>query len=142
MILYETRDADEYSFAVPWANIGMIVLNFLVFFYELALDLQGSAVDRFLNAFSLVPCEYTQQCAVYPGTPTPFWITLFTSMFLHAGWAHILGNMLFLFVFGNHVESAMGHARYLVFYLFCGLGREPARDRHGGRLEHATESPR
>jgi membrane associated rhomboid family serine protease len=122
MIPYETRDADEYSFAVPWANIGLIVLNFLVFFYELALDLQGSALDCFLNAFSLVPCEYTQQCAVYPGTPTPFWITLFTSMFLHAGWAHILGNMLFLFVFGNHVERAMGHARYLVFYLFCGLG--------------------
>jgi membrane associated rhomboid family serine protease len=90
-----------------------------VFFYELSLG--GPQLDTFINAFSLVPCEYTHQCAAYVGTPSPFWITLFSSMFLHAGWAHILGNMLFLFVFGIHVERSMGGLRYLAFYLICGL---------------------
>ena len=103
-------------------TIGLIILNLLVFFYELSLSVQGSQLDSFLSAYSLVPCEYTSRCAAYPGTPSPFWLTLFSSMFLHAGWAHILGNMLFLYVFGIHVERSMGPIRYLLFYLICGLG--------------------
>lgn len=99
----------------------LIVVNFIVFFYELALG-QGTQFDNFVNAYSLVPCEYSHQCAFYADTPNPFWLTLFSSMFLHAGWAHILGNMLFLFVFGIHVERSMGGPRYLLFYLICGLG--------------------
>jgi membrane associated rhomboid family serine protease len=94
-----------------------------VFFYELAVGAEGDGpLNRFINGFSLVPCEYTSHCALYPGTPSPFWLTLFTSMFLHGGWAHILGNMLFLWVFGGHVERSMGHLRYLLFYFACGLG--------------------
>jgi membrane associated rhomboid family serine protease len=94
-----------------------------VFFYELAVGTQGEGpLNRFIIDYSLVPCEYTGHCALYPGTPTPFWLTLFTSMFLHGGWAHILGNMVFLWVFGGHIERSMGHLRYLVFYLLCGLG--------------------
>lgn len=122
MIPYRTDEVSDPTQAFPWANVGLIVVNFLVFFFELALGTQGSALDRFLNGYSLVPCEYAQRCAAYPGAPSPFWLTSITSMFLHAGWAHILGNMLFLFVFGNHVERAMGHLRYLGFYLLCGLG--------------------
>ena len=113
-------DTGDDTDIVPWANIGLIVANFLVFFYELSLS--GGALTKFFHDFSLVPCEYTGHCAAYAGTPHPFWLTLFSSMFMHAGWAHILGNMLFLFVFGNHVERSMGHARYLGFYLLCGLG--------------------
>jgi len=120
MIPYRADDAADPTSAIPVITIGLIVVNFLVFFYELSLG--GSQLDTFINAFSLVPCEYTQHCAPYAGTPSPFWITLFSSMFMHAGWAHILGNMLFLFVFGLHVERAMGGLRYLVFYLICGLG--------------------
>ncbi|HLJ66651.1 MAG TPA: rhomboid family intramembrane serine protease [Chloroflexota bacterium] len=105
---------------MPLANIGIIVVNFLVFFYELSLS--SGALNKFFLSFSLVPCEYTNHCAAYAGTPHPFWLTLVSSMFMHAGWAHILGNMLFLFVFGNHVERSMGHLRYLGFYLLCGLG--------------------
>jgi membrane associated rhomboid family serine protease len=114
-------DADDPTDALPVVTIGLIVVNFLVFFYELA---QGPQVENFLKAYSLVPCEYSGQCAVYAGTPTPFWITLFTSMFLHGGWSHILGNMLFLFVFGIHVERSMGGLRYLAFYLICGLAAD------------------
>ncbi len=121
MIPYSADDAPDPTSATPVVTIGLIVLCFLVFFYELSLAAQGTQLDTFINAYSLVPCEYTQRCAAYPGTPSPFWITLFSSMFLHAGWAHILGNMVFLFVFGIHVELSMGGIRYLVFYLICGL---------------------
>ena len=114
-------DADDPTDDVPVVTIGLVVVNFLVFFYELA---QGTQLDNFLKAYSLVPCEYSGQCAVYSGTPSLFWITLFTSMFLHAGWSHILGNMLFLFVFGIHVERSMGGLRYLAFYLICGLAAD------------------
>jgi membrane associated rhomboid family serine protease len=120
MIPYRADDADDPTQALPAITIGLIVVNFLVFFYELAL--QGSQLDNVVFAYSLVPCEYTHRCALYAGTPSPFWITLFSSMFMHAGWAHILGNMLFLFVFGLHVERSMGGLRYLAFYLICGLG--------------------
>jgi membrane associated rhomboid family serine protease len=123
MIPYSAQDTNDSDQIFPWMNIALIVANFLVFFYELALGAQGAATqNRFFLDFSLVPCEYTGHCTPYPGTPNPYWLTLFTSMFMHAGWLHILGNMLFLWVFGNHVEKAMGHGRYLVFYLVCGLG--------------------
>lgn len=121
MIPYRADDVADPTNDLPVVTIGLIVVNFIVFFYELALGGQGSQLDNFLNAYSLVPCEYSHQCAAYAGTPTPFWLTLFSSMFLHAGWAHILGNMLFLYVFGIHVERSMGRLRYLVFYLICGL---------------------
>ena len=62
--------------------------------------------------------------ALIAGTPTPFFLTLITSMFLHASWDHILGNMLYLWVFGSHIEHSMGHLRYLAFYLACGLGAD------------------
>jgi len=113
-------DTGDDTQIFPWANIGIIVACFLVFFYELSLG--AGALNKFFLDFSLVPCEYTNHCAAYAGTPHPFWLTLFSSMFMHAGWAHILGNMLFLFVFGNHVNRSMGHWRYLAFYFLCGLG--------------------
>jgi membrane associated rhomboid family serine protease len=106
--------------ALPIVTIGLIVANFLVFFYELSVP--AAQTETFFNQWALIPCEYTSQCAIYPGTPTPFFITLVTSMFLHGGWDHILGNMLFLWVFGIHVERSMGALRYLAFYFVCGLG--------------------
>ena len=121
MIPYSADDVPDPTLATPVVTVGLIVLNFLVFFYELSLAAQGT-LDSFLAAYSLVPCEYTHQCAAYAGTPSPFWITLISSMFLHAGWLHIIGNMVFLFVFGIHVERSMGGLRYLIFFLICGLG--------------------
>jgi membrane associated rhomboid family serine protease len=120
MIPLGSRDVQDPTKALPIVTIGLIVANFLVFFYELSVP--QAQIESFFNAYALVPCEYTNQCAVFPGTPTPFWITLLTSMFLHGGWDHILGNMLFLGVFGIHVERSMGGLRYLPFYLICGLG--------------------
>jgi rhomboid family protein len=120
MIPVGSRDAADPTKAFPIITVGLVVVNFLVFFYELALP--ADQVESFINQFALVPCEYTSQCAIVPGTPTPFWLTLFTSMFLHGGWDHILGNMLFLLVFGIHVERSMGRLRFVLFYFVCGLG--------------------
>jgi len=87
------------------------------------LLLQGAGMDlRVLEAsvwqYGTVPCELTAVCAREQGVG---WLGLFTSMFMHGGWGHILGNMLFLWVFGNNIEDSMGHTRYIVFYLVCGL---------------------
>jgi membrane associated rhomboid family serine protease len=123
MLPYVTSERDEPLQITPWTNYTLIAANVLAFFYELTIGGQGAAqLDHFILDYALVPCEYTAHCALYPGTPTPFWLTLFTSMFLHGGWAHLLGNMLFLWVFGSHIERSMGHLRYLAFYLLCGLG--------------------
>src|SRR5207253_5615483 len=104
--------------------------------------LQGLGTnDRFTYAFSSVPAEiitgkdivtrdqilvqpYTGQRVAMPGlqpTPIPVYITLITSMFMHGGIAHILGNMLFLFIFGDNIEDRIGHLRYLIFYMVCGV---------------------
>ena len=120
MIPVGSRDAADPTKAFPVVTIGLVLVNVVVFLFELALP--ATQVDSFINAFALVPCEYTSQCAVVPGTPTPLWITQFTSMFLHGGWDHLLGNMLFLLVFGIHVERSMGRLRFLLFYFACGLG--------------------
>src|SRR3954465_2457171 len=108
MIPY-TPTADDAEAVVPWTNIGLIALNFVVFFYELAVSSSGgdSAIGAFIQNYGLVPCEYTAHCAASPGLASPLWITMFTSMFLHGGWSHILGNMLYLYVFGSHVERSM-----------------------------------
>ena len=67
--------------------------------------------------------------------PLPFWITLFTSMFLHGGWMHLGGNMLYLWIFGDNIEQALGHARFLVFYLVCGIAAGLAHILFNARLE-------
>ena len=123
MIPYTATETDDVESIMPIANISLIVLNFLAFFVELGVGAQGEgALNSFVQHYALVPCEYTGQCPIAAGTPYPLWITLFTSMFLHGGWEHILGNMIYLWVFGNHVERSMGHAAFVAFYLLCGLG--------------------
>ncbi len=126
MIPFDTTDTEDAAAVMPIANIGLIVLNFLAFFVELAVGAQGGedGLTSFVQRYALVPCEYTAHCPLVVGAPYPLWITLFTSMFLHGGWEHILGNMLYLYVFGNHVERAMGHVPYVAFYLLCGLGAD------------------
>jgi membrane associated rhomboid family serine protease len=124
MIPYSATETDDVESVMPIANYGLIALNFIVFFIELAVGISGGedALSSLVQRYALVPCEYTAHCSIEPGAPYPLWITLFTSMFMHGGWAHILGNMLYLYVFGNHVERSMGHMAYLAFYLLCGVG--------------------
>ena len=97
----------------PLVTWGLIVANVLVWVLYQLPDLQGS-----VNELAYHPCELEDSC-VQVGQDWP--LTALTSMFMHGDWLHLLGNMLFLWIFGNNVEDAMGHARYLVFYVLAGL---------------------
>jgi len=99
---------------------GLIVLNVLAFLLELTQP-SGAALQSFIQAWGVVPREYSLARDIPPTIPLPFWSTLLTSMFLHGGWMHLGGNMLYLWIFGDNLEKVMGAARFLVFYLVCGL---------------------
>ncbi len=101
-------------------TIALIALNVLAFFLELSQP-SGGALQSFIEAWGVVPREYSAGRDLAPLIPLPFFSTLVTSMFLHGGWAHLGGNMLFLWIFGDNIERRLGHARFLAFYLACGL---------------------
>ncbi len=106
----------------PWMTVALIVANVLVFVYELALSGGGSGrLDVFFFRAGFVPYEITHLVDVPPADVVPPPFTVLTSMFVHEGWLHIAGNMLFLWIFGNNVEDAMGRFRFLGFYLLCGI---------------------
>lgn len=136
-MVFPLYDDNSDRTTTPVVNYVLIAINILVFVF-----LQGlGSNDRFTYAFSTVPAEIvtgrdvvtpdrvrpapiTGQPVLSPGLqPTPFtvYLTLITSMFMHGGLAHIGGNMLFLWIFGDNVEDRMGHLRYLIFYLVCGV---------------------
>jgi membrane associated rhomboid family serine protease len=102
------------------ATYALIALNVLAFLVELSQPSHG-ALQSFIQAWGVVPREYSSFRDLPPTIPLPFWSTLFTSMFLHGGWMHLGGNMLYLWIFGDNVEKVMGAARFLIFYLVCGL---------------------
>ena len=101
-------------------TMGLIAANVLAFLVELGQHSEG-ALRSFIQAWGVVPKEYSTLTDLVPHIPLPFWSTLFTSMFLHGGWAHLGGNMLFLWIFGDNLEKVMGHVRFLIFYLVCGV---------------------
>ena len=101
----------------PFVNIVLILLNIAAFIYEVSL---GRDLEGFLNRFGVVPNVLSGSAASAQFVPGVF-LTLFTSMFLHGGWLHLGGNMLYLWIFGDNVEDKLGHIRYLAFYIVCGL---------------------
>ena len=124
-------DQDEQG-GLPIVNIAIIAINVLVFVF---LQLPS---DAFTMAYSAIPLEITTgqdligpspiqmpdgttETIVHADGPEPIWLTLFSSMFMHGGWAHLGGNMLFLFIFGDNVEKRLGSIMYIVFYLVCGV---------------------
>jgi membrane associated rhomboid family serine protease len=104
----------------PYVNLALILINIVVFVYELTL---GSNLDNFFLTWGAIPKELTTGVDSAPLLPSslPVYVTLVTSVFMHAGWLHLLGNMVFLWVFGDNVESAFGPVKYLLFYLVCGV---------------------
>lgn len=93
------------SRTTPVVTVGLIALNVVAFLYQLGL---GDQIELFIRTWGVVPARFSI-------------LTLFTSMFLHGGFLHIAGNMLYLWIFGDNVEDRMGHGRYLAFYLGCGV---------------------
>jgi membrane associated rhomboid family serine protease len=102
-----------------FCTLGIILANFYVFWMELSLN--GAQVDRLIFLYGIVPARYTTARGLATLTPAGFVVPIFASMFLHAGWLHILGNMLFLYVFGRTVEDRFGHFRFLVLYFASGF---------------------
>lgn len=104
------------SRTAPLVTVALIAVNVLVFLHETAL---GPYLDRFVFAYGLVP----RRLVYWPGAPLDpaRFLPLFTSMFWHGGWLHLLGNMLYLWIFGDNVEDRLGHGRYLLFYLLAGI---------------------
>jgi membrane associated rhomboid family serine protease len=122
----------DHREGMPVVNLAIIAINVLIF---VLLQLPS---DAFTMAFSAIPREITTGTDIVGPTPVtlpdgtteslphapgpnPIWLTLFTSMFMHGGWLHLIGNMLFLFIFGDNVERAFGAVKYVVFYLVCGI---------------------
>lgn len=101
----------------PFVNISLIVINVLVFLYELSL---GRGIKIFFLKYGVIPYEITHFVDIPPVKTFLPW-NLFTSMFIHGGFTHIFGNMLYLWIFGDNVEDALGHFRYIIFYLLTGL---------------------
>jgi rhomboid family protein len=101
-------------------TLVLVAANVLAFFLELSRP-NEAALQSFIQAWGVVPREYSAGVDLAPRIPLPFWSTLVTSMFLHGGWMHLGGNMLYLWIFGDNLEKVMGHVRFLVFYLVCGV---------------------
>jgi len=106
--MFPIGDDDSAERTVPVVTYLLIALNVLFFFVEL------SGGDAFIERWSVVPRRLMSN----PGTD---FITVFTSMFMHGGWVHLGGNMLYLWIFGDNVEDRFGHAKFLLFYLLCGI---------------------
>ena len=103
----------------PYVTYALIVLNVLIFIYEITLG--PEQLEGFFQLFAVIPRQLTGSFdGVLVNQPVPEWWTLFTSQFLHGGFLHLGGNMLFLWIFGNNVEDQLGHFKYLLFYLVCG----------------------
>jgi membrane associated rhomboid family serine protease len=111
---------DQPRYSTPFVNGFLIVLNILVYFFQASLD--PHSYDVFARQFGVVPSHLLAFLAGSPKYPlAAIVIPFFTSMFLHAGWMHVLGNMWFLYIFGDNIEDYLGHFTYLVFYVLCGL---------------------
>ena len=105
---------DNPTSTFPLFTIGIIVLNSLIFFYQQTL---GEAATGFVFTYGAVPEKVTS----FQMTEFPAPLTILTAMFLHGGWFHLIGNMLFLWIFGKNIEDQLGHLRFPIFYLICGV---------------------
>jgi membrane associated rhomboid family serine protease len=103
--MFPLRDTQP-SYSKPVVTVLLIVLNMLVFLFEFSLDPETQ--NAFVDYYALIPDHFQ-------------FSRVLTSMFLHSGWMHVLGNMWFLWIFGDNIEDVLGHGKYLLFYLACGV---------------------
>jgi membrane associated rhomboid family serine protease len=111
------RDAIP-SHSFPAATVLVIALNVLIFLYELSL---GRALEMFIMQYGAVPLRFILAGQTEQVSTVERFLPLFASMFLHGGWLHLGGNMLYLWIFGDNIEDRLGHLGFVVFYLVCGL---------------------
>jgi membrane associated rhomboid family serine protease len=106
--MFPISDDNSSRSTVPLVTFALIALNVLIFFVEL------SGGDAFIEKWAFVPARFL-------ANPLGDFLRVFSSMFMHAGWVHLGGNMLYLWIFGDNVEDRFGHIKFLIFYLLCGL---------------------
>ena len=102
----------------PYVTIGIIVINVLIFLYELSL---GSGLGEFIMKFGVVPLKVSYYSQASDLTFINTFFPFISSMFLHGGFIHLIGNMWFLWIFGDNIEDKLGHFRFIAFYLLCGI---------------------
>jgi membrane associated rhomboid family serine protease len=103
--MFPLRDTQP-SYSKPLVTVFLIAINILIFLYEASLD--PYMLNAFIEHYGLVPANF-------------HFSAILTSMFVHGGWLHVLGNMWFLWIFGDNIEDILGHEKYLLFYLMCGV---------------------
>ena len=106
--MFPIGDDDTSRRTVPLVTYALIILNVLFFLVEL------TSGDAFIEQWAFVPSRFL-------ANPTADFLTILTSMFMHAGWLHLAGNLLYLWIFGDNVEDRFGHLKFIIFYLLCGL---------------------
>lgn len=106
---------DNPTQTFPFVTIGLIVINCIVFLWEIT---SYGGINRVAYQYGAIPYNIISFEKTQPIHPV---VTVFTSMFLHGGFFHLIGNMLYLWIFGNNIEDTIGHFRFLVFYIFCGI---------------------
>ena len=114
---------DLPSHSTPVVTVLLMAINIVVYLYQASLEIDsraGGAAHAFVMEFGLIPCRLTGACRMAADLPSPVF-TIFSSMFLHGGFFHIAGNMLYLWIFGNNVEDTLGHGRFILFYLASGV---------------------
>jgi rhomboid family protein len=102
----------------PFVNVGLIIINVMIFVYEISL---GQEMGPFVEMLGIKPARLIWLMNNEPIKIPEIVFPFFSSMFVHGGWFHIIGNMWYLWIFGDNVEDRMGHTRYLIFYLLCGI---------------------
>ena len=112
----------------PAVTATLVAINVAVFLYELLLDGRDPyALVEFIHRWGVIPREYKLGVDLPPKIGLPYWTTLFSSMFLHGGWGHLLGNMLYLWIFGDNVEDRFGRVPFVLFYLASGVAGAAAQ---------------
>jgi membrane associated rhomboid family serine protease len=123
-LLLPLKDDNPVS-SFPFVTIGIILANGFIFFHQLTMDFAAS--QRFVFQWGAIPFQITHGEVIHVLPTIPLPLTLFSSMFLHGGFLHLFGNMLYLWIFGNNIEDTLGHFRFLLFYLVCGLSAGAAQ---------------
>ena len=120
---------DQPSFSTPFINYFLIGLNVLIYVWEFLVGVQSPrALNAFVMHFGLVPRHVTAVLGAHSHvSPVAAIVPVFTSMFLHASFMHVAGNMLFLWIFGDNVEDYLGHFKYVVFYFASGIAAASAQ---------------
>jgi len=134
--MFPISDDNPRRHLTPYVGWTIIGINVLVFLWQISLgEVSG---ERIVYSLGMIPARLFGQAQLVPELAiTPAWTTVFTSMFMHGGWLHLGSNMLYLWIFGDNIEDSMGHARFLIFYLLCGVAAALAQ----GLINPASEIP-